>query len=281
MEFTNAVVGVQAALAGSAKDSVPTPQLFTHDFSLKDRVALVTGAYGGLGLETALAFVEAGARAVYCVGRSPEPPENWRKVRDYAARMEGKAGEGRLEYVRADATDRDKMMQIAEDIGNKEGRLDICVAAHGTRADPTDCLDLTPDVYHRVLEVNTAGALYAAQAAGKQMVRFENGGSIVLLSSMAGSVALRNVQQVAYSASKAAMIQMARSMAIELGPKRIRVNSLSPGFMYTGMTAAHLDAFPDAWSDENPLGRTAKAHEIRGVMTWLASDASTFCTGSE
>lgn len=80
--------------------------LFTRDFSLTDRVAVVTGAYGGFGLETALAFVEAGARAVYCIGRSPEPPSKWKKVQDYAARMDGKAGEGRLEYVVADVTDK-------------------------------------------------------------------------------------------------------------------------------------------------------------------------------
>lgn len=80
------------------------PKLFTHDFSLKDRIALVTGGYGGLGLETALAFVEAGARAVYCVGRAQEPPDNWIKVRDYASKMVGKAGEGRLEYLSADAS---------------------------------------------------------------------------------------------------------------------------------------------------------------------------------
>lgn len=90
-------------------DGLSVPKLFTHDFSLKDRVALITGGYGGLGLEMALAFIEAGARAVYCVGRAQEPPENWIKIRDYAARMAGKAGEGRLEYFRADASDQVRM----------------------------------------------------------------------------------------------------------------------------------------------------------------------------
>lgn len=83
------------------------------------------------------------------------------------------------------------MTQVAEDIGNKEGRLDICVAAHGIGPEPTDCLDISADVFQKVMGVNAAGALYAAQAAGKQMVRFGNGGSIILLSSMAGSVNLK------------------------------------------------------------------------------------------
>lgn len=83
---------------------VPTasPTLFTNDFALTDRVALVTGGNGSLGLETALALVEAGARAVYCVDIANTPGENWEKVRDYAARMKGKLGEGRLEYIQAD-----------------------------------------------------------------------------------------------------------------------------------------------------------------------------------
>ncbi len=86
---------------------------------------------------------------------------------------------------------KERMMQVAEDIGNKEGRLDICVATHGIDPKPTDCLDIPADEFQKLLQVNAAGALYAAQAAGKQMVRFGNGGSIVLVSSMAGSVELK------------------------------------------------------------------------------------------
>ena len=81
------------------------PTLFTTDFSLRDRVALVTGANGGLGLESALAFIEAGARAVYCLDIAPTPSEEWLKVKDYVSRMEGKAGEGRLENISADVSD--------------------------------------------------------------------------------------------------------------------------------------------------------------------------------
>lgn len=77
---------------------------------------------------------------------------------------------------------------------------------------------------------------------------------------------------------------MARSMACELGPQRIRVNSLSPRHIYTRMTAALLDVQPELgtkWANSNPLGRLGKPEELRGVIGWLASDASTFCTGSE
>lgn len=85
-------------------DSNPSPTLFSREFSLLDRVALVTGGCGGLGLECALALVEAGARAVYCVDLPEQPTEKWQKVREYASRFAGKAGEGRLEYISADVT---------------------------------------------------------------------------------------------------------------------------------------------------------------------------------
>ena len=86
-------------------DAAPTPTLFTHEFSLADRVALVSGANRGLGLEMALALVEAGARAVYCVDLAKDPSPQFEKVRDYASRLSGKGGEGRMEYISGDVTD--------------------------------------------------------------------------------------------------------------------------------------------------------------------------------
>ncbi|MBW0533797.1 hypothetical protein O181_073512 [Austropuccinia psidii MF-1] len=109
-------------------------------------------------------------------------------------------------------------------------------------------------------------------------------GSIILVASLSGSITNKDHPWIAYNTSKSAVIQMARSMACELGPSAIRVNSLSPGHIRTPMTAKFLDQNPDLeaqWSSLNPLGRLGKPHELRGVIAWLASDASTFCTGSE
>lgn len=134
------------------------------------------------------------------------------------------------------------------------------------------------------MDVNTNGVLYTAQAAGQQMVRFGNRGSIILIASMSGSITNRDHAWVSYNTSKSAVLQMARSMACELGKKDIRVNSLSPGHIYTSMTAAYLDKQPhllDKWSDLNPMGRIGRTDELRGVIAWLASDASSFCTGSD
>jgi NAD(P)-dependent dehydrogenase (short-subunit alcohol dehydrogenase family) len=274
-------IGVAAAVAAASGEGAVKPTLW-DEFALRDRVALVSGANRGLGLEMALALVEAGARAVYCVDLPKQPGDEWTQVAEYVRRME--TVKGRLEYVCADVTDQKAMWKVGEDIGEREGRMDVCVAAAGILKSHTDCLEYPANQFEEVIRVNTNGVLYTAQAAGRQMARFGNGGSIILIASMSGSITNKDHAWVSYNTSKSAVLQMARSMACELGPKRIRVNTLSPGHIYTSMTAAYLDKQPhllEKWSKLNPLGRIGRPDELRGVITWLASDASTFCTGSD
>lgn len=136
----------------------------------------------------------------------------------------------------------------------------------------------------QVIDVNVNGVLYSAQAAGRQMVRLGTKGSIILIASMSGSIANQGLKSVAYNTSKSAVLQMARSMACELGMEGIRVNSVSPGCIYTDLTRKLLDTEPNLmaeWSSQNPLGRLGSPDELRGVALWLASEASTFCTGSD
>ncbi|TFK55268.1 NAD(P)-binding protein [Heliocybe sulcata] len=280
-------IGVVAALA-HAKDPSVTPKstLLNREFSLDDRVGIVSGGNRGLGLEMAMALLEAGARAVYCFDLPKEPGEEWKTVKEYVAKMElrnGKKG-GRLEYVSADVTDQKGMWAKAEEIGDKEGRVDVCIAAAGILKNHTDCLEYPAEQFKQVLDINTNGVLFTAQAAGRQMARFGLPGSIILIASMSGSITNRDHAWVSYNTSKSAVIQMARSMACELGVKGIRVNTISPGHIYTSMTAAYLDTQQELlakWSSMNPLGRIGRPDEMRGVVTWLASDASTFCTGSD
>ncbi|KAH9967876.1 hypothetical protein BC827DRAFT_1122894 [Russula dissimulans] len=294
-------VGVAAALAAGAgaeggKDGEGDGGGAAHvrptlwdEFSLRDRVAIVSGANRGLGLEMALTLLEAGARAVYCVDLPAQPGKEWAAVAEYARRMTMGSGDdgrvaGRLEYVSADVRDQKAMWRIGEEIGDREGRVDVCVAAAGILKAHTDCLEYPAEEFEEVMDVNTNGVLYTAQAAGRQMVRFGNRGSIILIASMSGTITNRDHAWVSYNTSKSAVLQMARSMACELGPKGIRVNTLSPGHIYTSMTAAYLDRQPhllDKWSGLNPLGRIGRPDELRGVVAWLASDASTFCTGSD
>ncbi|EKM82978.1 hypothetical protein AGABI1DRAFT_82672 [Agaricus bisporus var. burnettii JB137-S8] len=273
-----APIGVSAALEA---DSVqPRPKIF-DEFALTDRVGMVSGGNRGLGLEMALALCEAGARVIYCIDLPEKASEEWTKTKTFVDKLNNGS---RLEYISADVTDQEKMWKIGEEIGEKEKRMDVCVAAAGILKSHTNCLEYPAQQFQDVFNVNVNGVLFTAQAAGRQMAKFGNGGSIILIASMSGSITNRDHAWVSYNSSKSAVLQMARSMACELGPKNIRVNTLSPGHIYTKMTAAYIDAQPhllEKWSNLNPMGRIGRPDELRGVITWLASDASTFCTGSD
>ncbi|KAG6853204.1 hypothetical protein C0991_006153 [Blastosporella zonata] len=278
-----APIGVAAALDPTTSIA-PRPKIL-DEFRLTDRVALVSGANRGLGLEMALAIAEAGARAVYCFDLPSAPSEEFLKTQEYVTRFQVyERPPTRLEYVSADVRDQEGMWEHARKIGDREGRMDVCVAAAGILKQHTDCLEYPKAQFGEVMDVNVGGVLWTAQAAGRQMRRFGNGGSIILIASMSGSITNKDHAWVSYNSSKSAVLQMARSMACELGPERIRVNTLSPGHIYTKMTAAYLDEQPhllEKWSNLNPMGRIGRPDELRGVIAWLASDASSFCTGSE
>ncbi|CCM00333.1 uncharacterized protein FIBRA_02363 [Fibroporia radiculosa] len=152
-----APVGVSAALDASPS-STPKPTLFDHEFSLADRVALVSGGNRGLGLEMAMSLVEAGARVVYCVDLPKQPGEEWTKVKEYVGRMQGKAGQGRLEYISADTRDQEAMWRIGEKIGDTEGRMDACVAAAGILKPHTDCLDYPAKQFQEARRIHSTGS---------------------------------------------------------------------------------------------------------------------------
>jgi len=274
-------IGVEAALQAVSDPSFTPRTTFLQEFAIPGRVAVISGGNRGLGLEMAEVLAEAGA-IVYCLDLPAEPGHEWTATAKYVERL-GIQGAARLEYRSVDVTEQELVWKVVEEIANKEGRMDVCICAAGI-LHGADALEYPAKDFQKVMSVNVNGVLYTAQAAGKQMVKFGTPGSIILIASMSGSVTNQDQAWIAYNTSKSAVLQMARSMACELGPKKIRVNSLSPGYIYTKMTAAFLDTQPqlyDTLSSQNPLGRLGRPDELRGVIAWLASDASTFCTGSD
>ncbi|KIM81263.1 hypothetical protein PILCRDRAFT_97721 [Piloderma croceum F 1598] len=266
----------------------PRPKIF-EEFSLDGRVGVVSGANRGLGLEMALALCEAGCKTVYCVDLPKLPSAEWEATGRF---VKGLGNGSHLEYVCADVRDQQNLWDKVEQMADKEGRMDVCIAAAGVLKAPHDCLNYPAEEFREVMDVNASGVLFTAQAAGRQMVKFKRPGSIILIASMSGSITNRvsslsrdiDHAWVSYNTSKSAVLQMARSMACELGPLGICVNTLSPGYIYTKLTGAFLDKQPhllDKWSSMNPMGRLGRPDELRGVIAWLASDASSFCTGSD
>ncbi|KAM0748970.1 NAD(P)-binding protein [Meredithblackwellia eburnea MCA 4105] len=273
-------IGVEMAVRAAADPNyVPRPKIF-EEFSLKGKVAVVTGGYGGLGLEMALGMCEAGA-IVYAIDLPDTPSKDF----EACAKLAETFGTELL-YDKADVTDPEALQVIFSRIGEKHQRLDVLVAAAGIlgAADGHPCTAYPPKEFRKVMDINTNGVFFSAQQAARVMQETGTPGSIIMIASMSGTITNRDHKWVAYNTSKSAVLQMARSMACELGPSKIRVNSLSPGHIYTKMTAALLDVKPEQgkkWADSNPLGRLGAVHELRGVIAWLASDASTFCTGSD
>ncbi|KAF8176594.1 hypothetical protein K438DRAFT_1908661 [Mycena galopus ATCC 62051] len=218
-------------------------------FSLAGRVTLVTGGHHAIGLKMELTLAEAGA-VVYCLDLPTKPESEWVKVQSY--------------YICDDVTDQEAMWTAAESIASIKGRIDIGIANAGFRI---ICSNSHLKRRNQLMDVNVCGVLFTAQAVGRQMERFRISGSTVLTASMNGTVANNNLDLLACNMSKSAVLQMARSLACELAPKEICVNRISPGYIPSG--------------SQNPMGRFGKPDELRGVTLWLASDASTFCTGSE
>ena len=145
-----APIGVNAALQAATNPSIsPKPKIF-EEFSLSDRVGIVSGANRGLGLEMALALCEAGARAIYCFDLPPKPSDEWTKTHEYVKRMQNGS---RLEYVSVDVRDQQVVWQKAHEIGDREKRMDVCVAAAGILKSHTDCLIYPAEQFKEVCVV--------------------------------------------------------------------------------------------------------------------------------
>lgn len=155
------------------------------EFNLTDRVILVSGAARGLGLTQAEALLEAGA-TVYALDRLPEPSPDFYRVQKRAAEELGNT----FYYRQIDVRDTDGLNKVVADIGDKHGRLDGLIAAAGIQQETT-ALEYTAQDANTMFEVNITGVFMTAQAAAKQMIRFGNGGSIVMIASMSAHVANR------------------------------------------------------------------------------------------
>ncbi|KAK7738189.1 hypothetical protein SLS63_002523 [Diaporthe eres] len=247
------------------------------EFSLRDKVIIVTGAGRGLGLVQSEALLEAGAK-VYTLDRLEKPDPDFHRVQERAKEL-GTS----ISYNRIDVRDNISLNATIEKIADENGRIDGLLACAGIQQE-TPALEYTMEDADKMFGVNITGVFMTAQAVARQMRRLDRPGSMVFIGSMSGTVANKGLICPAYNASKAGVLQLARNLAMEWGPHGIRVNTISPGYIVTAMTAPLFEKFPDRkenWPKDNMLGRLSYPEEYRGAAVFLLSDASSFMTGAD
>jgi NAD(P)-dependent dehydrogenase (short-subunit alcohol dehydrogenase family) len=180
--------------------------------------------------------------------------------------------------VTADVTDRGAVAAAVAETEAKLGALGIAVNAAGiANANPAE--EMEEEQYQTLMDINMKGVFLSCQAEANAMLRHGKG-SIINIASMSGVIVNRGLKQVHYNASKAGVIHMSKSMAMEWVDRGVRVNSISPGYTATPMnTRPEMVHQTKAFESQTPMQRMARVDEMVGPAVFLASDASSFCTG--
>ena len=238
----------------------------TPSFSLQGRRALVAGGSSGIGLGCAVALAEAGAHVVIMARR--------RDQLDEVAAAMTTAGQS-VEVMVGDIADIDSMSAAIESLRPLDIFVNSAGLARHTAAIDTDAAD-----FDAVMNVNLRGAYFAAQAVAKSMVADGRKGSIITISSQMAVVG--GIDRAVYCASKHAVEGFTKSMAIEMGPHGIRVNTVCPTFIRTPLTEQTFSQPAQVkWIEEKiKLGRVGEVEDIMGAVTFLASDAAALITGT-
>lgn len=242
---------------------------------LEGKVALITGGTSGIGAGAVERLASEGARVIFTGSNEAA-----------AKALCDRTGARFMAHRVQDAASWPALMQR---ILSEHGRLDIAFANAGVEAGDASVEDISIDGWNNVIGVNQTGVMLTIQHAIRAMKNNPDGptGSIIVNSSMNANRAMGNF--VAYSVSKAAVVALTKSAAVHCGNKgyRIRVNAILPGVVETALITGLIDSAPDpaaaraAYEGMSPLKRMARVEEISGLVAWLASDESSFVSGSE
>lgn len=240
-------------------------------FDLSGRVALVTGAGSGIGQRIAMGLAQCGADVALLDRRTDD---GLAKTADFIA----KAGRKSIQ-IAADVTSGGALAEAVKQTEADLGPLRLALNAAGI-ANANRCEDMEEDQYQTLMDINMKGVWLSCQAEARAMLAHRNGGSIVNIASMSGVIVNRGLNQVHYNASKAGVIHMSKSMAMEWVDRGIRVNSISPGYTATPMnTRPEMVHQTKEFESQTPMQRMASVDEMVGPAVFLLSDAASYCTG--
>lgn len=239
-------------------------------FSVRGKVVLITGAGSGLGRGYAEIFASAGS-TVICAGRKEA------RLCQLAEELRERRGAA-VYSARLDVTKADEREACIQKIVHDFGRLDVLVNNAGYEQ-VAPFTEVTEEVYDAIAAVNLKGAFFMGQAVAREMRR-QSGGKIINIGSLGSFIGLR--ESAAYCATKGGIIQLTKTMALELGADHIQVNAIAPGYFVTPMTRGFYDDPKHrAWIESRiPLGRWGDVSDLTGAVLFFASRASDYVTGT-
>ena len=240
-------------------------------FYLTDQVGIVTGGGRGLGRTFCRGYAEAGAHVVVAELDTETGPDTVREIESIGRKSM---------FVETDVTDRSSVGAMVDQTLEAFGRLDFIMnnagIVHWENAE-----SVSEEDWRRVIDVDLNGVFYCCQAAAGPMIE-QKKGSIVNIGSMSGDIVNYPQSQASYNTAKAGVIHLTKSLASEWVQHNIRVNAISPGYMRTDMTGERLDdpEYGRKWIEATPMKRAGLPDELAGLAIFLASEASSYMTGS-
>lgn len=240
---------------------------------LDGKAIFVTGGARGIGKSVAEAFAQAGAN-IAIVDVDIE------QAKKTAQELEDQNGIKAI-AIKTDVTDPEQVNSMVKKVVDTFGKLDVAFCNAGICVNaPAE--EMTYEQWKKVLDINLSGVFLTAQAAGKVMLA-QGYGSIINTASMSAHIVNVPQPQCGYNASKAGVIQLTKSMAVEWAARGVRVNSISPGYIATDLVLedSNLKPLMEQWNTISPIHRMGKPEELQSVCVYLAGDTSSFTTGSD
>jgi len=244
-------------------------------FDLSGRIAIVTGGARGLGREHAIALAEAGADVAIC---------DLLEDAGEKIKLELEAIGRRAYFGRVDVSKPDQIDEFIANVEKALGPIDILVNNAARPSEGVTLHEVDDDLWREIIDINLSSAFYFGKRVAKRMMEMGKGGSIINIASINAFV-ISNIaprHNVTYCVAKAALAQLTKGMAAEWAPYNIRVNAIAPGYIMTDQTAAtaSIQKAYERNIDMTPMKRYGQIDELKGALVYLASDASTFATGS-